>query len=222
MEGLPPLHLVTDDRIAAAPDFLARVRAAAEAGGARVAVHLRAHGLTGRAFWDRARECRAAMRGTGARLWVNDRIDVALAVRADGVQLGHRSLDAATARRLLGAAPWVGRSVHAPEEVRAAEEEGADLVLLGPVYPTASHPAAPALGPDTVADAVGRTRLPVVAIGGLVPERVASVRARGAAGVAVRGHVWEAAGPADVGARVEAWLRAWDAAGGDAAGGDRR
>lgn len=205
---VPPLHLVTDDAVVALPDFLARAAVAIEAGAERVALHLRAHGHSGRRIYEWARELRRLCDSNGACLWVNDRVDVALAVRADGVQVGRRSLPIPDVRALLGAAPRIGYSAHSVGDVRAAVGEGADVVLLGPLYPTASHPGAPGLGREALREAC-RLPVPVVAIGGITPARVAEVKGEGAAGVAVLRGVWDGAVEA-ISGRVASYWQAWD------------
>lgn len=203
----PPLHLVTDDRVLALPDFLARAEAAARAGGERVAIHLRAHAHDGATLDRLARALRASCDRAGAWLWVNDRADVALAARADGVQLGRRGLAIADVRALVGTAAAIGFSAHSGAEAEAAAAQGADLVVLGPVFETASHPDASPLGLEALRAACART-VPVVAIGGITAARVEAVRACGAAAVAALSGVWE--GPADsTGVRVQAYLEAW-------------
>ena len=100
---------------------------------ARLAVQLRDPQLPGRALIRLGEVLRARTRAIGAALIVNDRLDVAVALGADGVHLGRRSLPVAEARRWLGAGAWVSRSAHGLDEVAAAAREGASAVLLSPV-----------------------------------------------------------------------------------------
>jgi len=125
---------------------------------------------------------------------VNDRLDVALAVHAGGVQLGRGSLPPIEARRL---SPdwWIGRSVHSVEEARSALDEGADYLLAGPVYATATHPEAAPLGVERLG-AIAGVGLPVIAIGGVTPARVRDLRVAGAHGVAAIRALWDAPDPA--------------------------
>ena len=122
-------------------------------------------------------------RGSGTRVVVNDRLDVALACGADGVHLRHDSVRAETVRTIAPAGFLVGRSVHGP-----AEAEGAgpvDYLIAGTVFPTPSKPAAtPILGLDGLADVVQAVAVPVLAIGGITRERLDEVAATGAAGAA--------------------------------------
>jgi thiamine-phosphate pyrophosphorylase len=184
----PRLFIVTSDEIAARPGFVGRLERVLAVGGGLCGVQLRAHGLAGGAAYDLASELRRLTQKHGAALWINDRVDVAIAVRADGVQLGARSADGVSAGRLLGRCCWIGRSVHSVEEVEAAS---ADVYLLGNIYATASHPGRPPLGLRAVRAAVRGGR-PIIGIGGITPERAGEVIEAGARGIAVLSGVWEA------------------------------
>jgi thiamine-phosphate pyrophosphorylase len=187
---LPRLHVVTDDALLAAPDFLPRAGALLAAGGEQVALHLRARTLATRALHDLAVPLAAAALRTGARLLVNDRVDVALAVRS-GAHLGRRGIPLPEARRLLDRA-LLGFSAHAVEEARVAEAEGADYLFLGTIFPSASHPEGGAAGLPLLQRAVAGAAVPVLAIGGITVERARGVRAAGGYGVAVIRGIWEA------------------------------
>lgn len=118
-------------------------------------------------------------------IFVNDRIDAALAVGAAGVQLGYTSLPAATARRLLPSGTRIGCSVHSPEEAAEASRCGADYVLYGHVYATASKLGAAPRGIEALRATCAAAELPVIAIGGIGPEQTSEVLKAGAAGIAV-------------------------------------
>ncbi len=197
---LPRLHLVTDDPVLAAPGFTARARVALERGGAAVALHLRGPRAGGRALWEAACALLPDARRSGALLLVNDRVDVALAAGADGVQLGRRSLPPGDARRKVGPGRRVGATVGSPVEAREAAAGGADFLLAGNVFATASHAGRAGIGPRGLAD-LAIPGVPLVAIGGMTPERVGEVRAAGAHGVAAIRAVWEAADTAEAVAR---------------------
>ncbi len=209
------LYLVTDRRAAEAagrplPALLAAALAAAARRRVRVAVQLREKDLDGGPLFALARELRDLTRAHGARLLVNDRLDVALAAEADGVHLPAAGLPAAAARRLLAAVGLIGVSTHSAAEVAAAKMGGADFAVLGPVYATGSKARyGPPLGLTPLASAAAAAGLPVFAIGGITPERVAEVRAAGAHGVACIAAVMSAADPAGA---VDAFLDALDAA----------
>lgn len=194
MTALPRLHLVTSDEVLAAPGFLARVLALLDAHGAAVALHVRGHGHTGRALHDAVDPLARRGDATGSLVLVNDRLDVALTAGAHGAQLGRRSLPLAAARPLLGGDARIGYSAHAAGEAAEAARAGADFVVLGPVYATATHPGRQGAGPGLLS-AAAALGVPVLAIGGITPERVAEVMAAGAHGVAVLSGVWGAAEP---------------------------
>ncbi|MDQ2943986.1 MAG: thiamine phosphate synthase [Candidatus Dormibacteraeota bacterium] len=117
---------------------------------------------------------------------VSSRCDVALASGAAGVNLPEGDIAVADARTLLGGR-LVGRSVHSVDAAQRAEREGADFVIFGPVWPSSSHPGAPAVGVAALQEVVSSVRIPVLAIGGVTEERIAECRAAGAAGYAAIG-----------------------------------
>jgi thiamine-phosphate pyrophosphorylase len=189
------LYLITDR--AAAPRPPADVVEECLAAGLR-AVQVREKDLEARDLLALADTLREATRRHGARLVVNDRADVALAAAADGVQRTHASLPVSALREITPPGFLIGASVHAEAEAREAAAQGADFIVFGPVYDTASKrrygPPQGLAALEAVAGAVGR---PVLAVGGLTPGRVAEVLAAGAAGVAVIGAIYAAARPAD-------------------------
>ena len=189
--GLPRLHAITDDRIARRPDLDDVARALAAGGGERLALHARGRTLTGLEHYQLAIRLSVY---PSTRLFVNDRLDVALAVGAAGVQLGAAGLDPQDARR-LETRWWIGKSVHDLGEATAARAGGADYLLVGPLYRTATHPDREPLGLARLAPIIG-LGLPVIAIGGVTPPRVGAVRRAGAYGVAAIRALWDAADPA--------------------------
>jgi len=176
--GVPRLVLVTDRAATGGRDLVDVVRAGLDAG--LPAVQLRDKDLPGHALVSLAEALRAATTRTGALLLINERVDVALAVGADGVQLGRGALPVSAARLLLGPDRLIGVSTHAPGEITA----GADFALFGPVWATPSK-SGPPQGAARLAEAVRAARVPVLAIGGVGAAEVAAARAAGAAGVAV-------------------------------------
>lgn len=180
--SVPPLHLVTDRLRCGGRDLLVVVEAAL-AGGVG-AVHVREKDLPAGELYRLAVALLPLTRRAGALLLVNDRLDVARAAGADGVELPATGLPVDAARRL-----WpegiVGASVHSPEAAARAAREGADFVLLGTIYRTASHPGVAGAGPALVRRAVAATACPVVAIGGITAANAPEVRRAGAQGVAV-------------------------------------
>lgn len=188
------LHLVTD-RKRAGGALVERVEAALR--GGVDAVQLREKDLPARVLQQLAHELLRLCRRHGARLLINDRIDVALAVDADGVHLPATSFRVAEARALLGTDRLIGVSTHDPDEVAAAAREGADYAVFGPVFETPSKAAfGPPQGVDRLRRAVAAAAIPVLAIGGITPARVREVRDSGAAGVAAISSILAAADPA--------------------------
>jgi thiamine-phosphate pyrophosphorylase len=159
---------------------------------------------TTRQIVDVARRARVIAHRHGALLCVNDRVDVALAVAADIVHLGQDDLPLAAARALVGDRMWIGVSTHDDEQVRAAVAGGADYLGFGPVFATATKE-----NPDPVQGVAGLARataiagaVPVVAIGGITPDRAAEVAAAGAWSACAIGSVNGAADPAAAGRAI--------------------
>ncbi|WP_438447946.1 thiamine phosphate synthase [Gorillibacterium sp. sgz5001074] len=153
---------------------------------------------------------REAASTSGLPLYINDRLDAAAAVGAPGVQLGYTSLPPADARRILAAGTRIGVSVHSPEEAAAAREAGADYVLFGHIFATASKEGAAARGTDALRQVVKASQLPVIAIGGIEPDNTAEVLATGCSGIAILSGVLLHPDPAG---RLRAYREAMDRAG---------
>jgi thiamine-phosphate diphosphorylase len=185
--ALPRLHAITDERIARRVDLDDILNSLA---GVDMAAHARGHALSGREHYDLSVRLSAR---PAVRLFVNDRLDIALAAGAEGVQLSLSSLLPADARRL---APdwWIGCSVHSLDEARTAGDWGADYLLVGPVYHTTTHPTASPLGLEALG-AIVQLGLPVIAIGGVTPQRARELAGAGAYGVAAIRAIWDAADP---------------------------
>ena len=189
------LYLITDRRsLPAGRDLLATIRSALR-GGVR-AVQLREKDLSSAELYPLARELRQLTREFSARLLINDRVDLALAVDADGVHLGHHSLPIAVARKLLGDQRLIGVSTHHPDEVKAAATAGADFVTFGPVYATPSKlPYGSPLGLPPLAVVCADATLPVFALGGVTMARLSELRAVGCTHVALIGAILQAIDP---------------------------
>ena len=206
MRPLPRLHAVTDASILNDPDLRTRAAAIAAAGPA-VALHVRDRTAPAEALARAALQLLALARPSEAALFVNGRPDLAAAVGADGVQLSATDLSPEDARRVFSSG-WVGRSVHSEVEADAAVAEGADYLLVGSVYPSASHPGQPPVGIELVRR-VSRLGRPVIAIGGIDAARAAEVRAAGAYGIAAVSALWRADDPAAAAfALLEPWTEA--------------
>lgn len=188
------LILVTDPACGDGRTVADVVRAALRAG--TPAVQLRWKHGTARDTAELARALLALTRPAGALLFVNDRLDVALAAGADGVHLGQDDLPPAAARRIAPPGFRVGVSAETPELARRAEAEGADYVGVGPVYPTGSKAdAGEAVGPRRIGEVAGAVGIPVVGIGGITAANAGAVREAGGAGVAAISALMQAADP---------------------------
>jgi thiamine-phosphate pyrophosphorylase len=190
------LTLVTDRTQTRGRDLVAVVGECLAAG--LPAVQVREKDLGAAELAQLCRRLRDLTREAGARLIVNDRLDVALAVGADAVQRTGASLDVKDMRAVAGRRLSIGASVHSLEDAVSAEREGADWVVFGPVYDTPSKRAyGPPQGLERLAAVARGVKIPVVAIGGITPARVAEVLAAGARGVGVIAGILAAASPAD-------------------------
>ena len=195
---MPPpnfdLYLITDRTLTQGRDLCAIVEQSLN-GGAR-AIQLREKDLGGKELFELADKISVLCRRYNAQLFINDRIDVALAVDAAGVQLGKMSLPIDTARALLGQQKSIGYSAHSLEEAKIAERHGADFVLFGPVHMT---PAKAAFGaPQGLAalkETVAKLDVPVYAIGGINSENLTETMRTGVRGVALISAVMSAENP---------------------------
>lgn len=178
------LYVVTD-RTQTAGRPIEEVTRAALAGGARV-FQLREKDLEARELTALAERLLGVIRPAGGLLLVNDRIDVALAVGADGAHLSQRSLPPAVARRLLGRGRLLGVSCHSLAEAAEAQEGGADFILLGPIFftPSKASYGAP-LGLEVLKQVRSHIHLPILAIGSINRTNRQEVLTAGADGVAV-------------------------------------
>ena len=147
-------------------------------------------------------DLRRRTRQAGIGLAVNDRLDLALAVEADGLHLGQDDLPASVARRLLPPSMFLGVSTHTGEQARQAEREGADYVAVGSIFPTATKPEFQLVGLDLLREVRGQVRAPLVAIGGITADNAAQVIEAGADGVAVISAVCGARDPAEATRRL--------------------
>ncbi len=200
---IPTLHVVTDDGVLARDDFLARARQVLQA-GAGVALHLRGPHTTGRQLFDLAEALCDQAVASGARLLVNDRVDVALCLGLDGAHLGRRSLPPCEARGLLGTDRLLGASVHGVEEAVAAVQGGADFLFVGALWATPSHPDQVPAGPQRIREVAAAVSVPLLGIGGVTPERVSEIFEAGAHGAAVVSGIWQAPSSGEA---VQAYLQ---------------
>ena len=182
--NLPKIYPITDARLSGL-SHAEQVRRLG-AGGATF-VQVREKHLSPREFYGEAAEALRVARELGVRLIVNDRVDIALALGADGVHLGQDDLPPAAARELLGERAVIGFSTHNEVQAREAARLPVDYIAIGPIFQTSSKenpdPVVGLEGLRRVRDIVGQ--IPLVAIGGVGPENAREVLAAGADAVAV-------------------------------------
>lgn len=178
------LYVITDAELRPGRSH-ADIASAAVAGGAKI-VQIRDKNASDRAFYEAALEVRRITAEAKALMFVNDRVHIAAAVGADGVNVGQNDIPAYAARKVLGPEAIIGVSADSLEEALQAVEEGADYVGFGPVFPTTTKlDAGPVSGIETLRIVCERIDVPVVAIGGINASNVAQVYAAGAACAAV-------------------------------------
>jgi thiamine-phosphate pyrophosphorylase len=179
------LYLITDRKLFHAQcSFYLAIETALQAGVKYI--QLREKQLPTRKILDMAYWVIELVREYGAKLLVNDRVDIALAIGADGVHLGQKSIPAHAARKVTGDNFLIGVSTHGIDEALQAEREGADFITLGPIYNTPSKLRyGDPIGVDMLRQVKSRVSIPVLAIGGIKTEEVYEVVTAGADGVAV-------------------------------------
>lgn len=190
----PTLYLVTDTLLCGDRGVPGTVRAAV-AGGVTT-VQVRAKDASDRERLALVRAVQEVLVGTGVALFVDDAVDIALLAGVDGVHLGQSDLPADEVRRLVGPDLLLGLSVSNPAEVLAAPVDALDYFGVGPVWATSTKPLAAApLGPAGLAEVVDGAPLPSVAIGGIHPDNLLSVRDSGVVGFCVVSEICAAADP---------------------------
>lgn len=183
------LYFVTDPKLCADPQKggkgLVETALAAVHGGATI-VQYRHPEAKGRVLFDEAKALKDALKPLGIPLIINDRVDLALAVKANGVHLGQSDLPVTKARALMGPQALIGLSIDQSQQITAQEEALCDYVGAGPVFATRTKSdALPAIGLDGLRQICHATSLPVVAIGGIGIDDLAAIHSCGASGVAV-------------------------------------
>jgi thiamine-phosphate pyrophosphorylase len=178
------MHVLTDREWSRGRDMLS-VAAAALDGGTTV-IQLRDKSASTRLLIEEGLALRTLTRERGALLIVNDRVDVALAVEADGAHVGQDDMPARLARRQLGPERILGVSAANIEEADEAVAGGADYLGVGPIFPSSGKAdAGPATGVHVLTELAKRYTIPLIAIGGITAENAVEVMRAGAAGVAV-------------------------------------
>ncbi len=178
------LYLITDRNQTLGRPLVDVVKAALE-GGVK-AVQLREKDLSGKELFSLAKELRELTNRYDAKLLINDRVDIALAVGADGVHMGRQSVSVQDARMAFSSSPIVGVSTHSLEEALQAESDGADFITFGPVYYTPSKASyGQPLGIENLKKVAKAVNIPVFALGGVKKDNVTEALSAGAYGVAM-------------------------------------
>ncbi len=192
--------LITNRKICEAklPDIISQ----AIDGGVET-VQLREKGLSTVELYALASEIREITREKGANLIINDRVDIALAVDADGVHLGWQSLGIEIVRKMIGHDKLIGFSAHNLQEAEKAENSGADYVTISPIFDTTykDYFVEP-LGTDKIGKIKGEIDIPVIALGGINEDNVSSVLGNGADGIAVISAILQSENPRQTASRL--------------------
>lgn len=182
------LYFVTDPQLCRTADGgskLVETALAAVKGGATL-VQYRNPDAKGRVLFEEAAALKKALKPLGVPLLINDRVDIALAVKADGVHLGQSDLAVTKARALMGAHALIGLSIDKPQQITTQEEALCDYFGAGPVFSTTTKPdALPAIGLHGLQYICDKATAPVIAIGGIGADHLTALRKCGACGVAV-------------------------------------
>lgn len=195
-DDLPVIHAVTDSAAVMRSDFLDRASSIMRALGRRGALHLRSSRAPGRKLYEIAAVLAEVQRNTGCWLIVNDRVDIAVAVNARGVQLASHSLRIAEAR-VVAPDIRIGASVHSVQEAIEVEAAGAAWCVAGTVFETPTHAGRAPARIELIERITAVVKIPVIAIGGVTPEDIPALRRAGAYGFAtIRGADWDRQGEA--------------------------
>jgi thiamine-phosphate pyrophosphorylase len=198
------LYLITDRKLVT--HYASLITAVEEAvNGGGKALQLREKDLSTRELLDMAYRIREITDKYRVKLFINDRVDIALSVEADGVHLGQKSMPPRAVRKIVNDKFMIGVSAHSIEEAKQAEKGGADFITLGPVYKTPSKLRyGRPLGVDIIRKAKAEISIPVFAIGGIKQDRIKEVMDAGADGIALISGIF---GTKDIKEKTEEFLR---------------
>ncbi len=179
------LYLITNRQsFSTTAEFVKSVGEALDAGVK--AVQLREKDLPTRELLDMSYEFRELTARFGAKLFINDRLDIALSVDADGIHLGQSGIPVREIRRVAGNGLMIGCSAHSVKEAMEAEKDGADFITFGPLFPTPSKlKYGGPVGLDSLRKVKNKVGLPIFGIGGIKSENIEDVINSGASGVAL-------------------------------------
>lgn len=187
---IPVIHAVTSDEIMLRPGFLKKAKGVMTVLGDKGAIHVRSQLLDSPTLFGITLDLLLLHAETSCWCIVNDRVDIALAAGAHGVQLTAKSLALSDVHRIAPALR-IGASVHTLEEAAEAQKAGADWCVAGHVFETPSHPGEPRRESTFINELVAEVTIPVIAIGGVRPEHVRLLVHKGAHGVAAIRGIWE-------------------------------
>lgn len=177
------LYLVTDKRNKTDDEFLEIIEEAIK--GGTTVVQIREKEGETLDFYNLALKVKEITSKYNVPLIVNDRIDVALAIKSEGVHIGQTDMPADVARSLIGDEMILGVSASTVEEARKAEKDGADYIGTGAVFPTATKDDAPSITKDDLKEVTSSINIPTVAIGGITLENASELADTGIAGISV-------------------------------------
>jgi len=179
------LYLITDDELLKGRDLKETIQKAIEGGITALQYRSKSPNKSIRQMYEELKILREITREYGIPLIVNDRVDLALAVDADGVHIGQDDLPAEVVRKILGKDKIIGISTHSLEEIKEADKLPVDYIAVGSIFRTSTKKNPKIVGIQLIREAKKITRKPVVAIGGIMPYNVEEVLEAGADGVAV-------------------------------------
>ncbi|MBS4177764.1 thiamine phosphate synthase [Lederbergia citrea] len=186
------LYLVTEESVPM-PELLRIVEEAVK-GGVTI-VQLREKNSSGKDFYEKARKLKELLANYDVPLIINDRVDVALAVNADGIHIGQTDLPLSAVRKIVPASMIIGISVSTVDEAKEAEKYGADYIGVGAAFPTQSKNDAKILPKGILELITNAVTIPAVAIGGIKIENLAEIRNKNIAGVAIVSGIMKAKDP---------------------------
>lgn len=190
LAGEKPLEKVVKDAVAGGVDI----------------VQLRERNLHSRGIYALAKKIKEAIDCTSARLLINDRVDIAIAIGADGVHLGQKGIPVDTVRRMVGHGMVIGVSTHSLEEALKAEAEGADYILFSPVFSTRCKPGAIPKGVGALLEVRSKVGIPVVPLGGINSSTLPELARRGITNAAVMSAILTSDNPKEAAVQLKAVL----------------
>lgn len=197
------LYLVTEEDVSL--DNLLSIVEEAIKGGV-TAVQLREKNTSGKVFFEKAVKLKELTQRYNVPLFINDCVDIALAVNADGVHVGQNDLPLEQVRKIVPSSMLVGISAKTVEEAIAAEKGGADYIGVGSVFPTSTKEDAKVLPTGGLEKVIRSVSIPVVAIGGIKLDNVAAIKDLDIAGVAIVSEIMKAKSPFEAASAVRAVL----------------